>query len=677
MSNPLCIAYVRFSSVTQSEGASLERQVEKCVNYAKAHSLILDETNVYRDLGKSAFTGDHVSTGELGEILSKINQGTFPQGTTLLVESLDRLSRQSPIDAFTQFQVILNAGIIVVTLCNNTIYTKQSLNGDFSQLLVSLSEMYRANEESEMKSSRIRNGFNKVRANLSKEKQTANCPQWLKLSNDRKFFAIQEERAGIIKRIFTLSYDGVGIKTIVRILNQEKIPAFRSSAGWGPSCVRKILSSRAVLGEFQPHTSNPVTKKYDPVGEPVVGYFPKIIDDDMFNAVQARLSNGTHRAGRTAKVENLFGGITKCGNCGARMDVVTKGKFPNYIRNLVCDSARKGLTKCGHTGLKCTEIENEFMRYCREKDILELLDCETQVEEAKSLRLSQQMSSQEGELISVERKIHIYVEELEESEDKLERDHVKVRIRELLHRKEKINIEISSIKLEIDNINQSIEKSETKINGILHLYKTAANSLNEADVVLFRTRLRNQLRQIVKKVLVYPKGRVYSDYDIEKVMHQYSLESDGLSAEALAALNAIRDIEIQNMKISQNNTTANRYFSVYFKNNNYRDIKYSHESNSYYVSANRAGDMLEWTMGGKPMKPIDGGAEKRLIDAEILHYKHNNPELSDDDIESYRLYLESGDVDDASWDRVSEARGTAPISIRLKSSPFPSGGSTT
>jgi len=56
MEKPLCISYIRFSSLAQSEGSSVERQLELSRKYAEEHDLILDDKLSYRDLGKSAYS---------------------------------------------------------------------------------------------------------------------------------------------------------------------------------------------------------------------------------------------------------------------------------------------------------------------------------------------------------------------------------------------------------------------------------------------------------------------------------------------------------------------------------------------------------------------------------------------------------------------------------------------
>ena len=665
MSAPLCISYIRFSSASQAEGTSLERQLQLSRKYAADHGLHLDESLSYQDLGKSAYSADHIKSGRLGDLLELIKLGKIARGTVLLVESLDRLSREAVMDAFGQFQSIINEGIKIVTLCDDKEYTKESLNNNFSDLMFSLSIMVRANDESERKSQRISAAYELKRKNLSTVKQTANCPGWLKLSPNREHFDLLPARVEIVKEIYSLSFGGVGIKTITRILNEKAIPAFRSSKGWCQSSVRKILSHRAVIGEFQPRKYNRTTRGYDLAGDPVPEYFPRILEDDVFYAIQGILANGTHRAGRTAKVENLFGGITKCGYCGARMDVVTKGKFPDDVRHLTCDSARRGFGNCNHVALKCNELEIAFITYCREKDFLELLNQESTQDKTRCLTLSQQISSREGELITLEAQISRIDEDLLDSTDKLERNHLRAQRTSMLHRKVEIQSAIASHRKEVDSVNATTNDSGQKVTDILTLFALANTTLEEADRIHFRTKLRNHLRQIVAKVVVYPRGLIYSDDDIAKAVQQNGIDID--------------DDEIQSMIQTQSNTKDDRYFVIYFKNGNYRHIKYIPKFKTYQVAADRIGDKLEWSMGGKQMKTIDGGDEERLITAEIQRYQRQNPELvlSEDDIELLKKHLEAVDYDESPVDAAVESVGKSRVSIRLTSSPLPSGGSTT
>lgn len=112
----LGFSYTRFSSPEQMKGDSLRRQTEASEKYAREHGLTLDHSLHLQDLGISAFHGKHATHGALAGFFAAIQGGRVPPGSTLLVESLDRLSRQNPTDALTQFLSIINAGVTVVTL---------------------------------------------------------------------------------------------------------------------------------------------------------------------------------------------------------------------------------------------------------------------------------------------------------------------------------------------------------------------------------------------------------------------------------------------------------------------------------------------------------------------------------------------------------------------------------
>lgn len=60
----------------------------------KRHGLELDENLTMKDLGLPAYSGDRRKDGQFGAFLELIHDGNIPKGSMLLVESLDRLSRE-------------------------------------------------------------------------------------------------------------------------------------------------------------------------------------------------------------------------------------------------------------------------------------------------------------------------------------------------------------------------------------------------------------------------------------------------------------------------------------------------------------------------------------------------------------------------------------------------------
>src|SRR5690349_19321284 len=106
-------SYLRFSTPEQERGDSFRRQAQLARDYALAHRLELDEELTFRDLGVSAFRGRNAEVGRLGEFREAVRDGVIPRGSYLLLESLDRLSRDKPRKAVKLLEAICEEGIAV------------------------------------------------------------------------------------------------------------------------------------------------------------------------------------------------------------------------------------------------------------------------------------------------------------------------------------------------------------------------------------------------------------------------------------------------------------------------------------------------------------------------------------------------------------------------------------
>lgn len=89
---PKAYSYIRFSSAKQEAGDSERHQVELSKQYTEKHGLIL--VDQLTDRGLSAYNGAHRTKGHLGAFLQLVEQGQVAEGSTLIVENLDRLSRE-------------------------------------------------------------------------------------------------------------------------------------------------------------------------------------------------------------------------------------------------------------------------------------------------------------------------------------------------------------------------------------------------------------------------------------------------------------------------------------------------------------------------------------------------------------------------------------------------------
>src|SRR5262245_11724919 len=112
---PRAYSYTRFSSPQQAEGGSVARQARLTAAYCKRKGLTLDESLSLDDLGVSAFRGANVRDGALAGFLEAFRTGRVPRGSHLIVESLDRLSRDQIRPALQLFLALQDFGITIVT----------------------------------------------------------------------------------------------------------------------------------------------------------------------------------------------------------------------------------------------------------------------------------------------------------------------------------------------------------------------------------------------------------------------------------------------------------------------------------------------------------------------------------------------------------------------------------
>jgi len=294
--------------------------------------------------------------------LEAIEHNLVPWGSVLLIESLDRLSRDRILSAQALFLQIIQAGVTIVTLTDQRLYSLESINQNPLDLIVSLVVMMRANEESEIKSRRIRAAFEVMRSKLSEKPWTARCPGWLRLDKTAGRFIVIEERAEVVRRIFRESLAGVGRETIARRLNEERVPLFghgnQREKLWQKTLIRHLLYTPTVIGTFVPFISEWVDgiRRFRPQ-PPVENYFPAIIDRADWDRVKARCAAwSAHYRCNVPKTgrANLLAGLSRCPFCD-RMMVLLHGGKPNW-RYFMCRRAFSG-TGCSDRWIRYPEIE--------------------------------------------------------------------------------------------------------------------------------------------------------------------------------------------------------------------------------------------------------------------------------------------------------------------------------
>jgi DNA invertase Pin-like site-specific DNA recombinase len=330
---PRAYSYVRFSTPEQAQGDSFERQAKKAAEYANAHGLELDTSLTFADRGVSAFRGKNAATGALRVFLDMVEAGDIPQGSFLLVESLDRISRDQVLAAQTLFNQIILAGVTLVTLMDNKAYSKENVNANPTDLIIAILSMIRAHEESAVKSMRVAGAYERKRERAAagdKSKPfTRRLPAWLQWDDESKQFQVRDVRGEIVHAMFEKAVAGWGLSKIARWLNDQHTPTWGNAQEWDKSYVKKILTSSAVIGTFAPHkklVDGDGKRRRKPTTTTIENYFPAVVERELFDAVALRFATTTAR-GRHAnrEVRSLFAGVLRCSRCGSTVSRVTKG----------------------------------------------------------------------------------------------------------------------------------------------------------------------------------------------------------------------------------------------------------------------------------------------------------------------------------------------------------------
>jgi DNA invertase Pin-like site-specific DNA recombinase len=312
----LAFSYVRFSADRQQHGASVARQVDAAAQYALAHGLTLD-TNTYRDLGISAFKSKNRVEGALGAFIQAVDDKKIPRGSFLLIESFDRLSRDTVDVALELFLNITRKGITIVTLMDQQVYSQATIRDNWTKLIMALAVMARANEESVTKSRRVADSY--VRRKEKGEIAHNKYPSWLR-KVDKTTFEPIPEKAALINRIFDMAIEGMGSRLIARQLHTEKVPTSQWAKEWNQALVSGLLRSTAVYGCKGDNEK----------------YYPPIMTKKKFMTTVSIVQGRRWKGYGPNSVPNLFAGLSFCSVCGSRVRYVPSGRGNPYIR---CKSA--------------------------------------------------------------------------------------------------------------------------------------------------------------------------------------------------------------------------------------------------------------------------------------------------------------------------------------------------
>jgi len=481
-------SYVRFSSPGQAEGDSHRRQTSAAAAWCERHGIQLDTSTKLYDKGKSAFLGDHRKNPErhaLAVFLKLVEDDKVPRGSYLIIENLDRLSREHIQPALLLVLNLLQAGIRVVQLSpTEMVFDDKS---DTLPVMMMMMELSRGHNESAIKSERVGAAWAQKRKAVRETGAffTRNMPRWVKRSPDGKLVLIPE-RAAVIKRIFKLTASGYGLSSLVGLLTREGVPAFGDGAKWNRCYLSRILSDRRALGELQPRGAG---KKPD--GPPVTGYFPAVATEEQWVAARAGASQRRRRGGRIGKNVNVFAGLIHCAHDGGGYFVShrtdpEKGRRP--YRVMVNTAAVEG--RSSYHSFRYEAFRDAVLSRLREIDPREVMGTAAEEAPDRVMVLS-------GELAAVESSIAMIEADLNANGESPVQ-HRRLREKEEIKR---------GMAAKLAEARQKAAHPLSEAWGEAHSLLSAVK--NAPDPTDAQLRLRGALRSVVESIwlLVVPRGK--------------------------------------------------------------------------------------------------------------------------------------------------------------------------
>lgn len=332
--------FIRFSTRQQEEargGSSYERQLQVCREYVQRMGW--HEVGLIEDLGRSAWRGDHLRKGNLGKFARRLLAGELPP-CVIVVEELDRLSRQKARTTKNWIESVCAAGHSIASANGARVYSEETLDANLLAMMEILVKAEAAHEYSARLSRRAKGSYEK-RKREARENGTVITslgPAWLQAVGKRpniKWVPVPE-RTKLIREIFDLAAAGHAPWTIARILNERPdCPSF-SGKKWERTSIVKIIRNKAIEGDYEVGEG----KTQVPTGEILHGYYgDPIVPLDVVAEARAMLDRRSRKGkGRNSgAVNNLFGQAIRCGKCGGRMMLM--GYQSRY---LTCYEAGRG-----------------------------------------------------------------------------------------------------------------------------------------------------------------------------------------------------------------------------------------------------------------------------------------------------------------------------------------------
>lgn len=348
MNKIIAAGYYRYSSTAQNDGYSIEAQMKAIANFALSNGYDIQYNYIDR-----AKTGTTVNRPEFQRMIEDAKQGLF---STIIIHKTDRFSRNR-FDSILYKNELLKYGVKVISV------TENFGEGAEAELMLAMQESM-AEYYSKNLSREVKKGMDVL---SSRGLHTGGSPP-LGYDVVDKRLVINEAEAEIVRIIFDMYSKKHSYNEIAKELNARGYTT-KSGNEFSVSSFNSILTQRKYIGEYvyNRRVSKSLTGKYNshankPEDEIVriPNAVPRIIDDETFNKVQARLNQNKRKTFTyNSKSNYLLSGLIVCGQCGFHYQgnsrKNSKGKVYSSYR---CGKKQNHKIGCGNSEIEKNRLEN-------------------------------------------------------------------------------------------------------------------------------------------------------------------------------------------------------------------------------------------------------------------------------------------------------------------------------
>ena len=314
--------YIRVSTESPDQEDSYEAQEKYFTKLLVSHP-DWKSVGIYSDYGISG-TRQETRTG-LKRLIRHCEEGKINR---IICKSISRFSRNTA-DTLKIIRKLWNIGVTIF-------FEKEGLDtSDMKSEFILTTLAALAQEESRTISENIRWGHSKRAPKGDVPNEAIFGYKWgdyerTSTGYRRKSVEIIEEKAEIVRRIFTLFVDGYAHSEIARILNAENAPARNEKTGWTRHQIAAVLKNERYCGDvltFKNFTPDFIShKKQKNLGEVPQYYIrdhhPAIISRELFQQAQKRIHTMPVCGIKTIYP---FSKCLKCPYCGANYQKTGNG----------------------------------------------------------------------------------------------------------------------------------------------------------------------------------------------------------------------------------------------------------------------------------------------------------------------------------------------------------------